>query len=228
MKVILLQDIYKHGVAGEIVDVADGFARNYLIPRGMARKATQGALKSHSKLMEQVEARRASYENMLNDLARQIDGTELIFERRASPTGTLYGSVTTQEIADSLMEATGVDINRRRISQQPLREVGTSEVAVRLGNEISPILNIIIVREGEMEEFLKAREEAAEGEVVDPAELGEPSNELPEPIMGAEDLDPEATEVMPQSAVQKAIEEAAEESGITTATQALETDEEEA
>ena len=216
MKIILLQDIYKHGVAGEIVTVADGFARNYLIPRGMARKATQGALKSHKKLLEQVETRRAAYDNMLNDLARQIDGTELLFERRASPTGTLYGSVTTQEIADSLMEATGVDINRRRISQQALREIGKFEVPVRLGNEISPVLNIVIIREGTMEEFLAARKAAEAGEEVDPAALGEPSNELPEPILSAAEMNGEETNVIQKSALEQAIDSAAEESGIET------------
>ena len=162
MKVILLQNIYKHGVAGEIVDVADGFARNYLIPRGMAKQATKSAVKAHTNLMAQVEMRRAQYDNMLNDLARKIDGVELFFERRASPTGTLYGSVTTQDIATALDKATTVDLNRRRISQQPIRELGEYSIPVRLGNEISPMLKIRIFREGgELQEFLAAREAAA-------------------------------------------------------------------
>lgn len=230
MKVILLQDIYKQGVAGEVVDVADGYARNYLIPRGMARKASKGALKSHKKLMQQVEARRADYENMLNDVARQIDGTELIFERRASPTGTLYGSVTTQEIADSLLDATGVDINRRRVSQQPIRELGKFEIPVRIGNEISPMLSVIVVRQGELQEFLDAREAADEGVEIDPVTLdavGAPGeNALPEPIpnTGAEAAtegegeDADETEVMPKSAVQQAIDAAAEESDLVEET----------
>jgi large subunit ribosomal protein L9 len=162
MKVIMLQYVYKTGVAGEIVNVADGYARNFLIPRGMAKVATKGALKSHEKLMEQVETRRSALDNQLNEIARRINGVELIFERRASPTGTLYGSVTTQEIADALLAKTGdVDINRRRISQQSLRELGEFDVAVRLGNEISPMLHIVILREGETAEFLRKRAAAA-------------------------------------------------------------------
>lgn len=201
MKVIMLQDVYKTGIAGEIVDVADGFARNYLIPRGMAKAATKGALKSHENLMEQVEARRSSYENMLNALARKIDGVELIFERRASPTGTLYGSVTTQEIADALLEKTGdVDINRRRISQQAIRELGEFDVPVRLGSEIAPVLHIVVVREGELEEFLKLRASAEEGEVVDIVEM-EVVEDLPDEIEVVE-------EVMDEEVV---VEEAAEE-----------------
>lgn len=158
MQVILLQDLYKHGVAGEVVKVADGFARNYLIPRKMAVQATPSALRRTETVRENVEARKAQYNNMLNDLARQIDGVELIFGRRAASTGKLFGSVTTQEIADELDRVTSVDINRRRISQQSLREVGTHQVAVRLGNELSPTLKISIVPEDELPEFLAARE----------------------------------------------------------------------
>lgn len=157
MKVILKADVYKHGVAGEVVTVADGFARNYLIPRGLAVKATPGAIKQNAKLHETVKLRKAALDNQLNELARQIDGTELVFGRRAGANGKLYGSVTTAEIAEELNRVTGVDINRRRISQIPLRELGHHEVPVRLGSEITPILNIIIVREDELKEFLAAR-----------------------------------------------------------------------
>ncbi len=163
MQVILLQDLYKHGVAGEVVKVADGFARNFLIPRKMAVHATPSELRRTEVIRANVEARKAQYNNMLNDLGHQIDGQELIFGRRAASTGKLFGSVTTQEIADELDRATGVDINRRRISQQSLREVGTHQVAVRLGTEIAPTLKVTIVPEDELAEFLAAR---ARGEMV--------------------------------------------------------------
>jgi large subunit ribosomal protein L9 len=173
MKVILLEYVYKQGVAGEVIDVADGYARNFLIPRGLAVKATPGELKRASKLREQAAARRAALENQMNELARQIDGVELVFGRRAASTGKLFGSVTTTEIADALLEKTGVDINRRRISQQPLREVGTHEVPVRLGNEISPVLKITIVPEQELAEYLSA----LEGEAAEEAPVAEASAE---------------------------------------------------
>ena len=162
MEVILLNDLYKTGVAGEIVNVADGFARNYLIPRKMAKRATASALRETEAVRQNVEARRAQYDNMLNDLAKQIDGVELIFGRRAASTGKLFGSVTTQEIADALMEKTEVDLNRRRISQKSVREIGTHHVPVRLGNEISPILTITVVPEIELQDFLAARERGVE------------------------------------------------------------------
>lgn len=183
MKVILLQDIYKHGVAGEVVDVANGFARNFLIPRKMAVQATKNALRAHKKLTERVEARRAQYENMLNEVAQQINGAELIFERRAASTGKLFGSVTNQEMADELLNVTGIDINRRRISQQNLRELGTHEVPVRIGTEETPVITVVIVREGELQEFLAAREagEATEyDQVVEAEETVEVEEEVVE------------------------------------------------
>ncbi len=171
MKVILLADVYKHGVAGEVIDVADGFARNWLLPKSLAKKATPGALHQAENLRAQAETRKAVLDQRLNDLARQIDGVELFFGRRASPTGKLFGSVTTSEIADALNEATGIDINRRRISQTALREIGTHDVPVRLGNEISPSLKVTVVREEEFKTFMAQRAAAVEaGETPAPAE----------------------------------------------------------
>lgn len=165
MKIILLADVYKHGVAGEVVDVANGFARNFLIPKGLAVQATPGELKRAEKLRETAEARRMQYEGMLNELGHKIDGTELVFFRRAAHSGKLFGSVTTTEIADELMAETEVDINRRRISQQPLREIGLHEVPVRLGTDVSPVLNIRIVAEDQQIEYETQRAAVAEGKL---------------------------------------------------------------
>lgn len=173
MKVILLADVYNHGVAGEVVAVADGFARNYLIPKKLAAKATAGELRRAAKLSETAATRRAALDNRLNELARQIDGVELLFGRRAANTGKLFGSVTTTDIADALNEKTGIDINRRRISQQALREVGSFDVPVRLGSEISPVLKIVIVREGEEAAYLAAKAAEAAGDTEAVAEVVE-------------------------------------------------------
>lgn len=161
MKIILLADVYKHGVAGEIIDVSDGFARNWLLPKNLAKKATPGALRQAEHLRSQAVARRAALDHRLNELARQIDGVELFFGRRASPTGKLFGSVTTSEIAEELNKKTGIDINRRRISQTALREIGTHDVPIRLGSESSPILKVTIVREEDFPRFMAEREASA-------------------------------------------------------------------
>ncbi|KXK13473.1 MAG: 50S ribosomal protein L9 [Chloroflexi bacterium OLB15] len=170
MKVILLSDVYKHGVAGEVVDVADGFARNWLIPKKLATKASPEALKKHEEMREASATRKAALEGRLNDLARQIDGVELLFGRRASPTGKLFGSVTTSEIADALNDKTGIDINRRRISQTQLREVGIHDVPVRLGTEISPILKVQIVREEDYAKVLAQKAASAEAAAIETIE----------------------------------------------------------
>ena len=170
MKVILLDYVFKHGVAGEVIDVADGFARNYLIPGGLAVKATGAEMNRATKLREQASARRAAMENELNELARQIDGVELVFGRRAAVTGKLFGSVTSQEIAEALEEQTGVDINRRRIGQQPLRETGTHEVVVLLGNEQDPALKVTIVPEQELAAWLAERDAEEAPQVDEPGE----------------------------------------------------------
>ncbi len=177
MKVILLSDVYKHGVAGEVVEVADGFARNWLIPQRLGVKASAEALKKHERMRAEATARKAALEGRLNDLARQIDGVELLFGRRASPTGKLFGSVTTSEIAEALREKTGIDINRRRISQTQLREVGLHDVPVRLGSESSPVLKVRIVREEELASVLAQAAAAAAA----PAEAAAEEPVQPEP-----------------------------------------------
>lgn len=188
MKVILLADVYKHGVAGEVIDVSDGFARNWLLPKNLARKATPSALKQAENLRHQAAARKAALDERLNELARQIDGVELFFGRRASPTGKLFGSVTTSEIAEELNKKTGIDINRRRISQTALREIGTHEVPVRLGSESSPTLKVTIIREEDFANFLK-RQAAGETVVVEEAQA--------EPEVAAADAVSEGSEEQP-------------------------------
>jgi large subunit ribosomal protein L9 len=169
MKVVLLADVYNHGVAGEVVEVADGFARNWLLPKKLAAKASASELKKLEALRASSAARKAALDGRLNDLAKQIDGVELLFGRRASPTGKLFGSVTTSEIAEALLEKTGIDINRRRISQTTLRDIGTHDVPVRIGSEISPVIKVVIVREDEYARIKAglANPEAAEAETVD-------------------------------------------------------------
>lgn len=156
MKVILKQYVYKHGVAGDIVDVADGFARNFLIPRGLAVKATKRAIDENQSLLAESAIRRNELNDQLIKVSNQIDGVVLIFGRKAGSNGKLYGSVTTTEIAQELYKVTGVDINRRRISDRPLRELGTFDVPVRMGADLSPTLRVTIVREEDMAAFLDA------------------------------------------------------------------------
>lgn len=193
MKVILTQYIYKHGVAGDVVNVADGFARNYLFPRGLAVKATPGALRENQKLIEKAKENRSRLMAMENEAAAKIDGVELVFGVKAGKNNKLYGSVTTKEIADKLLEKTGVDINRRRISERPLRELGIHDVPVRISSHASPILKIVIVREEEVQPYLRGEKVASLAHVRgQAAPVAEPSAE--EPAAAAPEPAPESAE----------------------------------
>jgi large subunit ribosomal protein L9 len=157
MKVILKDYVYKHGVAGDVVSVADGFARNYLIPRGLAVRATPGAIRENANLLEQANKNRDRLHAMENDAAVKIDGVELVFGMKAGKNRKLYGSVTTRDIAAALLEKTGVDINRRRISERPLRELGVHEIPVRIGVSVSPVLRVVVLREEEVPLYLDGK-----------------------------------------------------------------------
>lgn len=154
MKVILTEYVYKHGVAGEIVTVADGYARNFLLPRKVAVKATPQNLERLADLRTKASENRAELNDKLSAAARQIDGVELVFGAKAGSNNKLYGSITTQMIAEALLEKTGVDINRRRISERTLRELGRYRVPVRMGIELTPTLSVIILREEEVSAYL--------------------------------------------------------------------------
>lgn len=158
MKVILKEYVYKHGVAGDVVTVTDGFARNYLIPRGLAVRATPGAMRENKHLLEQANKNRERLRALESEAAMKIDGVELVFGMKAGKNRKLYGSVTTRDVAAALLEKTGVDINRRRISERPLRELGIHEVPVRLGTTVSPVLKVVILREEEIQPYLDGQQ----------------------------------------------------------------------
>jgi large subunit ribosomal protein L9 len=167
MKVVLLQDVYKRGVAGEVVDVANGFARNYLIPQGMAVKATPLALKRSEELRAQAAVRRAQRDEELGRIAEMLQDVTLLFGMRAGETGKLYGSVTQGDVADALLEELGIEFDRRRVGDRPLRELGEHRVPVRLSASLIPTIRVVVYREGEEPPSLEA---AAEETAIEEAE----------------------------------------------------------
>nr|MBN1228730.1 50S ribosomal protein L9 [Anaerolineae bacterium] len=149
MKVILLEDVYKQGVAGDVVDVAPGYARNFLIPQRKAVKVTPGALRALESLRKSTDMRREEQEKENSIIAEKVRDLTLYFPVKASPTGKLYGSITSTDIAERLVEEIGLEIDRRRIGDHPLRELGTFPVVVRLDTGQTPELMVVIHREGE-------------------------------------------------------------------------------
>src|SRR4030067_1371083 len=149
MKVLLLKDVYKLGRAGEVKRVADGYGRNYLLPQGMAVLATTEALKMTERIREKANVQRAIINKEMDTVAQQITGLTLVFPARASETGKLYGSVTSQMIVDAIKARSGVEVTRRQIDSQPLRMLGEYKVHVRLTVDMIPPIDVIVYREGE-------------------------------------------------------------------------------
>ena len=149
MKVLLLKDVYKLGRAGDVKRVADGYGRNYLLPQGMAILATAESLKMAERIKEKANVQRAIVNQEMDTVAKQLAGLTLVFPAKASETGKLYGSVTTQMITDAVKAKSGVEVARRQIDSQPLRMLGEYKVHIRLTVDLIPTIDVIVYREGE-------------------------------------------------------------------------------
>ena len=161
MKVLLLKDVYKLGRAGDVKKVADGYGRNYLLPQGMAVLATLRAIKQSEHIRTRANEQRALLNKEMDVIAKRVDGVYVAFAARASETGKLYGSITTQMVAEALTKKTGVEVNRRQIDSQPVRTLGTFRVAVRLTVDLVPHITVVVHREGEVPNLPEAAPAAA-------------------------------------------------------------------
>jgi large subunit ribosomal protein L9 len=149
MRVLLLKDVYKLGHAGDVKKVADGYARNYLIPQRLATLATAGAIKQAETLRQNAAIARAKLNAELSGVAEKLNALTITFAVKAGETGKLYGSVTPAQIADEIKKTSGLDVDRRNVGHQPLRELGEFRVPVRLTTDLIPQVKVLIYREGE-------------------------------------------------------------------------------
>ena len=161
MKVLLLKDVYKLGRAGDVKRVADGYGRNYLLPQGLAVLATAGAVKSAESIRARASAQRAELNQSMSGIAERLKGLVIGFPSRAGETGKLYGSITTQMIADEISRKVGETVDRRHIEAQPIRVLGEHKVTVRLTVDLNPEVKVIVHREGETPDALKPAPAAA-------------------------------------------------------------------
>jgi large subunit ribosomal protein L9 len=168
MKVLLIKDVYKLGHAGEVKKVADGYGRNYLLPQGLAILATAGALKQSEGIRSRAAASRQVLNAELGGLAGQIEGLTLNFTSKAGETGKLYGSITTQTIAEELSKLVGTPIDRKQVETQPIRTLGEHKAKVRLTMDLTPEIKVVVYREGEA--ILAAPVSAPENMVQEEAE----------------------------------------------------------
>ncbi|MGH8901589.1 MAG: 50S ribosomal protein L9 [Egibacteraceae bacterium] len=148
MKVILKQDVESLGDAGDIVQVADGYGNNYLVPRGLAMRATKGAL-ADAETIRQARTKRAA-RNLAEAQEQQqrLEAKPVTIVARAGEDGTLYGSVGNTAIAAAVSQQLGIHVDRRRIPiERPLKHLGAHEVSIRLHPELTATIRIEIVRE---------------------------------------------------------------------------------
>lgn len=145
MKIVLRQDVPKVGEAGSVQTVSDGYARNYLIPKGLAVVATSGELKVAAHNQAVKERKIARQEEMLRSLAEKIDGQRLTFTAKAGEQGRLYGSITASDVATALAAQVSEEIDRRRVVlEEPLRTVGEHRVTVHLVGRLRPQVTVVI------------------------------------------------------------------------------------
>lgn len=174
MKVLLIKDVYKLGRAGDVKKVADGYGRNFLIPQGMAVLATEGALKQADRIRRKAAESRALVNEEMSVVAEALGKVQLSFGARAGETGKLYGSITSQDVADQIQKKTGHTIKRQMIDMQPLRTLGEHIIHIRLTMDLIPEIKAIVYREGEAEPSLPIEQEPAE-----PAATEEPAEAAP-------------------------------------------------
>jgi len=179
MKVLLIKDVYKLGRAGDIRRVADGYGRNFLLPQGFAILATPGALKQAEVIRRKAEARRIVLNNEMSGIADMVNGMVLNFTSKAGETGKLYGSITTQMIADAINAKLETRIDRRQIECQPIRTLGEHKAHIRLTIDLIPEVKVVVQREGERKAIPAAKPQV---EVVETAPVevpAEPAAEEP-------------------------------------------------
>jgi len=137
LKIILTKDVDKLGGFGDIVNVKDGYAKNYLIPNGLAVFATPGNIKQSEILKKsriKVEARNIKE---ATDIAGELEGTKLIFKVKSSPEGKLYGSITNKDIAEKILSFKKIEIDRKKINlEDSLKETGSYEIEIKLYKDI--------------------------------------------------------------------------------------------
>ena len=163
MDVILLQDVEKLGLRGDVVAVARGYARNYLLPRKLAEPATPARVDE----LRRIETERAKHEARSSEQANEIAGvlakTVLRFEVKAGPTGALFGSVTPSEIADEIWRTRKIRVDRRKVSIDPIKRIGRYAVPIELFQDVQVEVKTLVVPEGgelPPEEELEAMEAA--------------------------------------------------------------------
>ncbi len=150
MKVVLLRDVPRVGKAGDVKEVADGYARNFLLKRNLARPATPAALKDVEVRLRKEDQDQQRHADELNMLAQQMEGLVVTFNIKAKAIDgeRLYGSIRDSQVAEELARVTGAPIDRTMVNlESPIRTLGTHELTVRLSKDLAPTVRVVVARE---------------------------------------------------------------------------------
>ncbi len=168
MKVVLTRDVPNLGKAGDIKEVANGYGRNYLIPKGYAALATDGMIKQAQERAAAQQRREQKARTEAEVIAQRINGQTLRFVVRVGELDRLYGSITNFDIAEKLQEQLGVEVDRRKIELgDPIRRAGVYSVPVRFGGDLEARLNVVV--EGNIETQSTALDEQSAGLAGEPS-----------------------------------------------------------
>lgn len=179
MKVILLTDVKGRGNEGDVIEVARGFADNYLLPRKMAAEATPGNIKQLEARMHNIRKREVGRHADAESVAATVNGKTLIIEAKAGDTGKLFGSITAGAVAEALTVQLGVDIDRRKIGVHGhIKTVGEFPVVISLYQDVTAEIVVSVVREGGAAEAIAAATAPVVEETAEVAEdeAGEPDD----------------------------------------------------
>jgi large subunit ribosomal protein L9 len=177
MEVILRKDVDKVGLRGEVVNVARGYARNFLLPRGLADAATPARVAELRKVEDRRARQEAKTFEDAQSIGERLSKIELRFDVKAGPTGSLFGSVTPTDIADTLWQDHKVRVDRRRINTETIKRIGRYQVPIELFQDVTAEVRTLVVPEGgelPPEEELEKMEAAEQAE----AEPEAPKDEL--------------------------------------------------
>ena len=146
MRIVLRADVDNLGKKGDLIEVADGYARNFLVPKGLALRATDGIEKQADAMRRNRSLRDQRDREDAEAVAARFQGRTITITARAGEGGRLFGSVTSADIADAVLEQVGAEIDRRKIAlDDPLKELGTTELSVRLHPEVDATLQVEVV-----------------------------------------------------------------------------------
>ena len=146
MKIVLRDDVENLGHKGDVVDVADGYARNYLVPRGLAMKATKGVVAQAEAMRRNRSAKEVRDVEAAQTQAAQLEGARIEIAARAGEGGKLFGSVTASDVADAIQAQRGIEVDRRRVGlDEPVKELSELDVTVKLHTDVEATVTVVVV-----------------------------------------------------------------------------------